>query len=125
MPNLDVSELLLDPDFCQAVIVERYAQSVTSQGLAATKSGQAQISAAVVPAGSLDLNRGADTEIIKGRIIAYTQFPLTAGSDGIGADVLFWQNRRYTVSSVDEYTQFGVGFVMATADLFSTHNQAG
>ncbi len=125
MANLDVSDILLDPDFSQAVIIQRAAQTVTDQGLTATSADRAQITAVIVPAGSLDLSRGADAEMLKGKIHVYTQFPLTAGDETVGADVVFWQGRRYTVSAVDDYTQFGVGFVDATADLVPTHNQLG
>lgn len=124
-PSLDVSDLILDPDFSQAIIVQRNAQSVSVQGLTVIAPTQVQVIAVVVPAGSLDLNRSADAELLKGKIHIYTQFPLTAGDGTVTADIVFWNGREYTVSAVDDYTQFGVGFVDATADLLPTHNQVG
>jgi hypothetical protein len=124
MANLEVSDILLDPDFSQPVAIQRAAQGVTEQGLAVTSGTTAQIVACVVPAGSLELNRGMDAELLKGKIHVFTQFPLTSGDGQVGADIVIWQGRRYTVSAVDEYA-FGVGFVDATADLQPTHNQFG
>lgn len=125
MPNLDVSDVLLDPDFSQAIIVQRNRIRVSDQGLGVSDSVQVQIVATVVPASSLDLNRLADADLLKGKIRIFTQFPLSTGDDTITADIVFWNDRQYTISTVDDYTNFGVGFVDATADLLSTHNQAG
>lgn len=125
MANLDVSDLILDPDFSDSVIVQRNRVSVTGQGVGVSEPTSVQIIATVVPAGSLDLNRLADMELLKGKIRVFTQFPLSAGDTTTTADIIFWQNREYTIISVDEYTNFGVGFVDAMADMLSDHNQAG
>lgn len=123
--SLDVSDLLTDPDFCDPIVIQRNSQSVTAQGLGVTTPSQVQIGACVVPAGSLDLYRGMDAELLKGKIHIYTRFPLTAGENGITADIVFWRGRQYTVSAVDDFSNFGIGFVDATADLMPTHNQMG
>lgn len=125
MANLDVSDLILDPDFSQPIIVQRNRITVSDQGLGVSTPTQVQVIATVVPASSLDLNRLADADLLKGKIRIFVQFPLIAGDDTNTADIVFWNGRQYTVSAVDDYTNFGVGFVDAMADLMPTHNQVG
>lgn len=124
MADLDVSDIILDPDFSQPIVIQRNRIS-TVNGIGLSEPYQLQAVAVVVPAGSIELNRLPDAEMVKGRVHIYTQFPLTSGDDGLTADIVLWRGRSYTVSAVDDYTQFGVGFVDATADLLPTHNQVG
>jgi len=71
----------------------------------------------VQPSTDASLERTPTGERIAGQIRVITKFRLLAGEDGITADVLRWQGRRYTVTDVSDYSHFGRGFVHAICDL--------
>lgn len=118
MALLDVSDILLDPDFMdRGLICNRMTQSVDDRGRAHNAVTGTPF-AAVVTSNSGDvLARGADGSRITGSITLHTRFRLRDGGDGADADEVVWQGRTYTVSAVNDYSHFGRGFVAATCDL--------
>lgn len=119
MAQLDVTEILLDPDFMDTGLVcKRSTQTVGDNGRA-TNTATSTPFAGVVTSDKGDiLERIAGGERKKGSITIHTMFRLTAGSgeDSI-ADIVTWQGRDYTVSNVNDYSHFGRGFVAASCDL--------
>lgn len=119
MAQLDVTEILLDPDFMDTGLVcKRSVQTVGDNGRA-TNAVTSTPFAGVVTSDKGDiLERIAGGERKKGSITIHTVFRLTAGSgeDSI-ADVVTWQGRDYTVANVNDYSHFGRGFVAASCDL--------
>ena len=83
------------------------------------------IVAVVTPANSNDLKRMAEAERLTGAIAIHTTFALHAGGlmpDGVTnatADIVTWQGRQYSIFSIDDWTQFGAGFVRATATMLN------
>lgn len=118
MARIDVTEVLLDPDFLDDTLVcERQIQTVSKGGVA-SNDPQSIAFAGVVTAGKGDvLNRLSGGERIEGDILIVTRFKLIAGDDGISADVVLWNNRRYTVRSIADYTNYGRGFVAASCEI--------
>ncbi|WLW59827.1 hypothetical protein RA224_21665 [Achromobacter aegrifaciens] len=118
MALLDVSDVLLDPDFMDTGLVcNRMAQTIDADGIA-TNTATAQPFAAVVTSDKGDvLHRNADGSRIVGSITVHTIFRLSDGSAGQDADEIVWQGRTYTVVNVNDYSHFGRGFVCATCDL--------
>lgn len=125
MPFLDVTEVLSDPDFATTISVIRNTTTVDNFGETQISPVETDdIIAVVTPATSNDLKRMAETERLSGAIAIYTTYRLSAGgtqTDGstATADIVTWQGRQYTVFSVDDWTQFGGGFIRATATMFS------
>ena len=39
------------------------------------------------------------------------------GGEGLDADIVTWNGRRYTVVTVDDYSRYGAGFTCATCRL--------
>lgn len=119
MAQLDVTEVLLDPDFMDTGLVcKRSAQDVGNNGRAANTVTSIPFAGVVTSDKGDILERLAGGERKKGSITIHTMFLLTAGSgeDSI-ADIVTWQGRDYTVASVNDYSHFGRGFVAASCDL--------
>ena len=119
MAQLDVTEILLDPDFMDTGLVcKRSVQTVGDNGRA-TNAVTATPFAGVITSDKGDiLERIAGGERKKGSITIHTMFRLTAGSGEESiADVVTWQGRDYTVANVNDYSHFGRGFVAVSCDL--------
>jgi hypothetical protein len=117
MPLLDVSEILLDPDFVDSLVCARQTQTVDDNGIA-TDSATSTPFYGVVTNNSGDLlMRLAEGSRINGSITVHSRFLLQAGSDGQDADVVTWNGRQYTVTNVGDWSRFGIGFTAANCEL--------
>lgn len=118
MALLDVTDVLLDPDFMDAgLLCNRMTQTVDDNGRAANAVTQTRFAAVVTSDKGDILHRNADGSRIIGSITLHTPFRLMDGAAGQDADEIVWQGRTYTVVSVNDYSHFGRGFVCATCDL--------
>jgi len=118
MALLDVTEVLLDPDFMDSTLVcERTVQTVGNDGMAVNTPALMPFAGVVTSNQGDILERIATGERIKGNITIHTMFALQDGSAGFTADVVQWRGKRYTVSNVNDYEHFGQGFVSASCDI--------
>ncbi|OWT69215.1 MULTISPECIES: hypothetical protein [unclassified Achromobacter] len=117
MPFLDVTDVLLDPDFFDSLVCTRNVQTVGDDGLA-TNVGTDTPFIGVVTSDSGDiLERMATGSRVKGSILVCTKFRLVESAPGIDADVVTWDGSRYTVTNVNNYSRYGAGFVEAYCTL--------
>lgn len=118
MPNLDVTEILFDPDFADfSLVVTRNAQSVDDDGFATNAPTTSTFSGVVTVDRSLEARRMQAGQVVTGAILIITTERLTQGQTGIDADIVTYQNRDYRVTFVDPYTAYGTGFVQAHCEL--------
>lgn len=121
MPFLDVSDLLSDPDIAgQAFTVTRSVVSVAADGQAVATPTTFQATGSVQPAKSSDLQRLPEGAYQQGALRIRTITPLISGDASRNPDVIRWPavtGPRYFVQSVDDWTQFGAGFVDALVTL--------
>lgn len=118
MALLDVTDIVLDPDFMDSgLICERLIQAMTSDGLAVNTPSFTSFPAVVTSDRGDMLVRLAAGERVEGSITLHTPFRLNDGQASQSADIVHWRGRRYTVTHVDDYSHFGRGFVSATCDL--------
>lgn len=118
MPFLDVTDVLLDPDFCDYTLVcTRNTQTVDADGFATNVSQDIPFNGVVTVDRSLEAKRMAAGQSIGGAILVVTQFMLTQGKSGLDADVVLYNGRHYRVTFVDTYTSYGAGFVQAHCEL--------
>lgn len=119
MALLDVTEVLLDPDFMDmGLVCKRSTQTVGDNGRATNAQSSTPFAGVVTSDKGDILERIAGGERKKGSITIHTMFRLTAGDgEDIIADVVTWQGRDYTVAHVNDYSHFGSGFVAASCDL--------
>ncbi|MBC8947221.1 head-tail adaptor [Xenorhabdus indica] len=120
MPFLDVSDILLDPDFVDTSLVcHRNTQTTDDDGIT-TNTAQAIPFAGVVTVDrALEARRMEAGQTINGAILVITQFRLTQGQPGLDADIVTYQGRQYRVTFVDPYTAYGSGFVQAHCELMN------
>lgn len=118
MPDLDVSEILTDPEFLDSTLVcVRSVQTVGTDGIAVLAQTKTAFAGVVTQDGGEVLRRIAAGERITGSIAVVTRFSLLAGSPTNTADVVQWGGNSYTVSQVSDYSRYGAGFVEAICDL--------
>jgi galactose-6-phosphate isomerase len=118
MPLLDVSELVVDPDFCETnLYCNRLKQVVGENGLAVNTPTKVRFTGVVTQVSGAELERNAVGELITGSILICTRFRLTDGKIGITADIIDFGPRSYTVVNVYNYSRFGRGLIEAVCDL--------
>jgi len=115
MPLLDVSDVLSDPDFATVFDVVRTTTAVSGGRTVLQSQTTANVIGVVQPASTRELERLPEAERTRGAITIYTTFALNAGSAGFTADTVNWNGSSYTVMSVDDWSQFGAGYVKALA----------
>ena len=122
MPLLDVSDVLLDPDFTDAITVTTTWRVVGTNGRATdTTATPVSVIAVVIPA-SQRLILQSDGALRDGAIEIYTTYALSGGVKTTDTasrqpDVVTWHGREYVVASVEDFSAFGEGFIHATANL--------
>lgn len=119
MALLDVSDILLDPDFSDKTLVcVRSRQAVGEDGIAVNTKSNIKFSGVVTSNNGDILERISTGERVKGSITIHSRFQLSdGGGTNMAADVVLWRGRSYTVSSVNDYAHFGRGFIVANCDL--------
>ncbi|HHE5355683.1 TPA: head-tail adaptor [Klebsiella pneumoniae] len=123
MPMLDVTEVLLDPDFVDLTLVcHRQVQTVDEDNFPVNTAQDIPFSGVVTVDRSLEAKRMAAGQNINGAIFIVTQFRLTQfrltqGQPGLDADTVTYRGREYRVTFVDPYTAYGAGFVQAHCEL--------
>lgn len=118
MPDLDVTDILFDPDFCDTTLtVTRRVRSVDDDGFGHNAHTTASFSGVVTVDKSLESRRMEAGILISGAILIVTTERLTQGQTARDADIVTYQGRDYRVTFVDPYTAYGAGFVQAHCEL--------
>lgn len=118
MPLLDVTDVLLDPDFLDtSPMCLRNAQAVGNDGIAVNTPVQTPFFGVVTSLNGSVLQRVAEGSRITDTITVHTPFRLIAGQVGFDADVVLWGGLHWTVTNVNDYSRYGRGFVAATCTL--------
>src|SRR6185312_15321618 len=118
MPFFDVSEVLLDPDFNdRTLICERNALSTDNTGRGVIKTEVTPFSGVVTSDKGELLQRGAVGEHATDSMLVVTRFRLRDAGMAATADVVQWDDRRWTVTKVNSYSKYGIGFVEATCEM--------
>lgn len=124
MPLLDVTEVLLDPDFVDfSLVCRRQIQTTDDDNFPINTPQEIPFSGVVTVDRSLEARRMAAGQNINGAILIVTQFRLTQGSKSINdgpnldADLVVYNGGLYRVTFVDPYTRYGAGFVQAHCEL--------
>lgn len=124
MPLLDVSEVLLDPDFMDdSLVCHRQVQTLDEDNFAQNTAQEIPFSGVVTVDRSLEARRMMAGQSIAGAILIVTSFRLTQGvrQDGNGrmldADIVTYDGYDYRVTFVDPYRRYGAGFLQAHCEL--------
>lgn len=124
MPLLDVTEVLLDPDFVDfSLVCRRQIQTTDDDNFPINTPQEIPFTGVVTVDRSLEARRMAAGQNINGAILIVTQFRLTQGSKSVNdgpnldADLVNYNGGLYRVTFVDPYTRYGAGFVQAHCEL--------
>jgi galactose-6-phosphate isomerase len=125
MPDIDVSDLCDDPDIAgEAFSVIRRQEVVGPNGVSTLtlttfpQPGDPAIAGSVTPTGDNSLVRAEAYTTQSNTIKVITAFRLRGPSkDGAGKsfqpDIVVWNGNHFVVSTLNEWTSFGGGFVEA------------
>jgi hypothetical protein len=111
----DVSDCILDPDFCQDIAVARRTESVSDKGRMAASNASFTCSAVVMPATPEQLDRVPEADRSNEVLAIYTTVLLTSGDNTHAPDVVTWKSGTYMVKSVQDWTDYGAGYCLALA----------
>ncbi|MDI6537171.1 head-tail adaptor [Pantoea ananatis] len=118
MPDLDVTDILFDPDFCDTtLVVKRRSMTVDDDGFGKNTVTSSPFTGVVTVDKALESRRLEAGQVVHGAILIVTTERLTQGQTGRDADIVTYQGRDYRVSFVDPYTAYGAGFVQAHCEL--------
>lgn len=129
MPLIDVNDVILDADVAGEAFVVIRREEIIEQGLAKTIPTEAQAYGNIQPAGDNELMREADFDTQTQSIDVYTPYRLRgAGQDAAGVpykpDLILWQGDTYIVQTVEEWTQYGRGYIKAHCTAENTQTVA-
>lgn len=115
MANIDVSDLLLDPDFVSTVTLIRRAAAVNGHGEnELTETAVPNQLMSVQGAKEESLMRMPEGARLTDIITVYYRGQLTAEAENGYGDVILWNGKRYQVKVVpNNFMNFGAGYTMA------------
>ena len=120
MPAVDVTDIVLDPDFSEALTVYRRAQVIDNYGVAQTTPTLVTPApyGVVEPQGDDNLEFDEDYQDLPQVIEVHTPFRLrSAGKDTLGnsfqPDVILWNDTHFLVMFVANWSRYGRGFIRA------------
>lgn len=122
MPDIDVTDLLVDPDFCETVTLIRRSQTIDNNGVASNVETSSQITA-VVTAMDGDMVRQPEGEYAKNSIVVHSITRLRGVTPGAVPDIIVWHGNNYIVKRSNDWSDFGAGFTSATCTLTDTTAQ--
>lgn len=114
MPDLDVSDLLLDPDFCEQLSVQRRQITMVKGRSTTTPVTISPAPYGVVFSITGGLIRAGDQQNMPATIVVHTPFRLRGASPGYEPDLVIWNGDNYAVTAIDNFSKYGAGFVAAT-----------
>ena len=122
MPTLSFEVVLSSPEFRTTFIVIKTSRTINNNGVEIdVEAAPVKTSGVVVP-GKSSLFRLPDGRRIEAFVDIYTKYRLSPGFkindvSSQDADIISWRGNRYTVAAVEDYGQFGSGFIKASCDL--------
>lgn len=118
MPGLDVTRVLANPLFADTASVIRTSVTVDPvTGRTVETQTTMPISVVVTSDKGRNLQRNPEAALSEGSIIVHSTFTLTEGGNGVDADIIDWNGRKWTVVTVDDYSRYGAGFTCAMCRL--------
>lgn len=110
---IDVSDLLLDPDFAQQLTVYTRSATVNQYGENELTETTKIITASVQAGDGEMLNRLPHGAQLRDWITVYSKYHFTTDGSGRYADIVLWEGKRYNVQLLTDYSNWGDGYTMA------------
>ena len=113
MADLDVTDVLDDPDFKSSFVVIRRESTTVDGYTSEIDMDPITTEGVVYPAGGSKLVRKPDGEMTVADISIITKYPLSSGDSTYAADIVVIKGVSYTIINSNPYG-FGKGFYQAT-----------
>jgi hypothetical protein len=111
LANLDVSELLDDPDFCDHFRFIRRIETVDDKGRAVATERRLYGYGSVQPLSGRTLQLMPALANVSGSIEIWTKTPLQTQTKTLMPDVVEWRGNHYLISAIPgDFSNFGRGF---------------
>lgn len=125
MPDLDVSDVLLDPVLASRFTVNRRTETMAGNGrpVVTLKSIQ-NVVGIITSASPDDLERLDDHQRMGRNLVVVTKFRLIGPAPGKQPDTIEWQGNTFIVKEIDPYSQYGQGFIQAIVGSIDSIDQA-
>ncbi len=114
MALIDVTDIVLDPDFQDSITIVRRVDSVNSYGENVITETSESVRAIVQPASPDDLQRLPDSVRRRDAVTVYYSGILTADAY---PDVVVWGGDRYQVRDTEQFLNWGRGYTKAVCTL--------
>lgn len=117
MPVLDVSDVVLDPLFVEAVTVTRNSVTVSTTGRNISVASTFNIYG-VVNIGTLEkIKRNPEEEHTSNFITIHTKTKLYDVVDGFLPDTVSWGGNNFVVIKVNKWNHYGAGFYAVECEM--------
>lgn len=118
MPDIDVSDVLLDPLFTEELTVVRSAQSISDRGRGEIVETILNPYGTVQQPSSDPNIREEDYEHNKQNITVHAyNFIFRGPSEGGTADQIRWHGNTYVVRRVHDFSSYGVGYTAVDCEV--------
>lgn len=117
MALIDVSDIVADPDFQDAVTLIRRVSSVNAYGENEITESSSSVSMVIQPASPDDLQRLPDSVRRRDAVTVWYRGELSVDANGVYPDVIVWVGKRYQVRDTEPFGNWGVGYVKAVCTL--------
>jgi hypothetical protein len=111
MANVDVTDIVNDPDLTDSFKVVRSVEVVDDNGRAQMQPQTYPVFGVVQPASGRTLELMPEATRTSENIEIWTTFGIQEASDQTAADEIIWKNRHYVVTHVDPFDNWGAGYV--------------
>lgn len=116
MADLDVTDVLDDPDFYSPFVILRALVDISDCGIAQALSSGISAQGVVWQGGGNGLVRVGEGDYVEGDLAIISRFPLDTGTADTAADIVGYKDRFYVVTNGQAW-DFGQGFTQAVCKL--------
>jgi galactose-6-phosphate isomerase len=113
MATLDVSDIPQCDEFADRFDVIRRPETIAPSGRSFTTQVTGTGVGTFYPTGDNSLVRQADYELGRKTLTCVTKYRLQQAAPGYQPDVVLYRGNQFVVSSIEDFSQYGEGFVAA------------
>lgn len=110
MAEIDVSDIIEDPDFQDSFTIVRSVETVDQHGRSSLAPTSISAWGIVQPASGRTMELTPDAVRTNAMLEIWTQFGLQEASDTTQADIVLWESKQYMVTHIDPWDNWGQGY---------------
>lgn len=118
MANLDVTDVLDDPDFWSDLVLIKSVIQINELGLANAISAGEPFRGVAQPPKGKGLVQTIEGDYVKADLMVWTRYPLDTGNRDDAADVIVYAGLPYLVTNAAPWL-YGPGYIQAFCDLLT------